>query len=99
MALMIAENHATRGLHLIGEPQPPQRRAEQNGTHFATGPSFSQLEAVPRFFSEIQHAGSSVQYVSHPTLTPLHSTSACSKDNSLVGKNVWISWRFQVRRA
>jgi hypothetical protein len=87
MALMIVENHATPGLHLIGEPQLPQRRAEQNGTHFAMDPSPGQLEAVPRFFSEIQHAGSNVQYVSHPTLAPLN---LCLPQRYLLGRQKYV---------
>jgi hypothetical protein len=80
-----------RGFHLLGEPQPPERHAEQNGPHFAVGLDLSQLEASPRFFSEIQHVSSNLQYM-------VHSTHPCYPallrlDTFPAGKIVGISWR------
>jgi hypothetical protein len=65
-----------RGFHLLGEPQPPERHAEQNGPHFAIGLDLSQLEASPRFFSEIQYVSSNLQYVVHRTHP--HTRRSCS---------------------
>jgi hypothetical protein len=81
-----------RGFHLLGEPQPPEGHAEQNGPHFAIGLDLSQLEASPRFFSEIQHVSSNLQYVVHRTHPSLRGALA-RLDTFTAGKIVGISWR------
>jgi hypothetical protein len=72
---------------VIGQLEPPQRHAHQNGPDFAIRLRLSQPEAAPRFLSEVQHTSSNVQYINHLTLTPLH---LCPPDKELLGRKKYV---------
>src|SRR5205807_385477 len=96
--LLMLISKSDRGFRVIGEREPAEHHAHQNGLYFGMGLNLSQLQAPPGFLSEIQRARSSAQHISHRT-RPLARPSrpaSCPINTSAGGKNMWISWLFHV---